>query len=250
MPFTFAHPTAIFPAKYLPKRLYSLTGLVVGSIIPDFEYFIRMNVGSWYSHSPLGLFWFDLPLGIIVTFIFHSIVRNKLIENFPDWLYVRFARFKLFNWIEAFKRNWPIIIISILVGAASHILWDDFTHSERYFVRHILFLRNKINIFSVVIPMYKILQQVSSFLGACLILFYIIKMPIEQKQRSRRSKIFWPLVLTITAMIVGMRFLGGLVLNQYGNVIVTLFSAFFIGLIISSLILKNTSKNYYFPIEN
>jgi hypothetical protein len=42
MPFTFAHPAIVLPLKHLPKRWYSLTGLIIGSMTPDFEYFIRM----------------------------------------------------------------------------------------------------------------------------------------------------------------------------------------------------------------
>ncbi|MEB0248571.1 DUF4184 family protein, partial [Mucilaginibacter sp. 5B2] len=61
MPFTISHPAVILPLNYLPKRFISLTALVVGSLTPDFEYFIRMKVQSDYSHTLPGLFWFDLP---------------------------------------------------------------------------------------------------------------------------------------------------------------------------------------------
>ena len=33
MGFTFSHPALIFPFNYLPKKYYSLNGLVVGSIL-------------------------------------------------------------------------------------------------------------------------------------------------------------------------------------------------------------------------
>ncbi len=51
MPFTFSHPAIILPLKYLPQNWFSLTGLIIGSLTRDFEYFIRMKVRSNYSHT-------------------------------------------------------------------------------------------------------------------------------------------------------------------------------------------------------
>src|SRR6478609_2941554 len=103
MPFTFSHPAIILPITYLPRKWFSLTGLVVGSLTPDFEYFIRMRVQSDYSHTLSGLFWFDLPLGILLAFIFHNIVRDSLFENLPLILKSRLIRFKQFDWNSYFK---------------------------------------------------------------------------------------------------------------------------------------------------
>lgn len=83
MPFTFSHPAIVLPLAFLPKKIISITGLIIGSLTPDFEYFIRMKLSSEYSHTISGVFLFDLPLGIILTFLFHGIVRNKLIDNLP-----------------------------------------------------------------------------------------------------------------------------------------------------------------------
>lgn len=58
MPFTFSHPAIILPFKYLPNRWISMTGLIIGSLTPDFEYFIRMKIESYYSHTNAGLFLF------------------------------------------------------------------------------------------------------------------------------------------------------------------------------------------------
>lgn len=104
MPFTFSHPAIVLPLTYLPKKWFSLTGLIIGSITPDFEYFIRMKVQRDYSHTLSGLFWFNLPLGILLAFIFHGIVRNSLIENLPLFLKSRFSNFTRFNWLNFFKK--------------------------------------------------------------------------------------------------------------------------------------------------
>lgn len=84
MPFTFSHPAIILPLKKLPKKYISMTGLIVGSITPDFEYFLRMK--SKYSHTISGILWYDLPMGIFLAFIFHNLIKEALINNMPLFL--------------------------------------------------------------------------------------------------------------------------------------------------------------------
>jgi len=51
MPFTFSHPAIVLPLATLRRQWISATGLIIGSITPDFEYFIRMknteSTGEW-----------------------------------------------------------------------------------------------------------------------------------------------------------------------------------------------------------
>src|SRR5215210_2636523 len=86
MPFTFCHPAAVLVFNYFPKKWISLTGLIVGSLSPDFEYFIRMQKLSLYSHSLGGLFFFDLPVGLVLTFIYYKIVHKTVINNLPFFI--------------------------------------------------------------------------------------------------------------------------------------------------------------------
>ena len=147
MPFTFSHPAIVLPLTFLPRQWFSLTGLVIGSLTPDFEYFLRMRIQSNYSHSISGLFWFDLPLGILLAFIFHNIVRDILFDNLPTILKSRVMKFKMFDWNNYFKRNWLVVTISVLIGAGSHIFWDSFTHDQGYFVQTIPVLTNTVDFF-------------------------------------------------------------------------------------------------------
>lgn len=119
MPFTASHPAIVLPLTFLPRRWYSLTGLVVGSMTPDFEYFLRMRLKSTYSHTFGGLFWFDLPLGLLLALLFHVWVRNPLFDNLPMSLKSRFSPFKTFDWKRHLKDHWMVAVVSILVGSAS-----------------------------------------------------------------------------------------------------------------------------------
>ncbi|WP_220463965.1 DUF4184 family protein [Adhaeribacter radiodurans] len=44
MPFTFSHPAIVLPLTLLLRKWYSLTGLVIGSLTPDFEYFYQFSI--------------------------------------------------------------------------------------------------------------------------------------------------------------------------------------------------------------
>jgi len=238
MPFTFSHPAIVLPLTYLPRQWFSLTGLVIGSLTPDFEYFLRMRIKSNYSHTIDGLFWFDLPLGLLLAFIFHNIVRDKLFDNLPTILKSRFLAFRQFDWNKHFKRNWIVVTISILIGAASHILWDSFTHDHGYFVQTIPTLQNSVDFLGWQIPILKILQHSSTLIGGLVIAFAIYKLPTNKTENENVNSKYWIIAVGLTLTIITTRLLSGLELKQYGNVIVTAISAGLISLTITSLMTR------------
>jgi Domain of unknown function (DUF4184) len=230
MPFTFSHPAIVLPLAYLPKRWFSLTGLVIGSMTPHFEYFLRMKVESEYSHTLSGLTWFDLPLGLLLCFIFQNIVRNSLFQNLPTFLKSRFVTFTRYNWNRHFERNWLVVIISILIGAASHLFWDSFTHSNGYFVQTIPALTNTVDFLEKQIPVLKILQHSSTLIGGLVIAYTIYKLPTDKDVSGKINPKYWIILFSLAWTIILIRLLTGLELKQYGNLIVTVISAGLISL--------------------
>jgi hypothetical protein len=215
MPFTFSHPAIVLPLTFLPRHWFSLTGLVIGSLTPDFEYFLRMQIRSDYSHTIDGLFWFDLPLGLLLAFIFHKIVRDKLFDNLPTVLKSRFSTFQEFDWNRHFKQNWLVVTISILIGAASHIFWDSFTHDHGYFVQTIPALQNSLDFLGRQIPILKILQHSSTFLGGLVIAFAIYKLPTHKTEKENINLKYWAILVGLTLTIISIRLLSGLDFKQY-----------------------------------
>ena len=238
MPFTFSHPAIVLPLTFLPRQWFSLTGLVIGSLTPDFEYFIRMRIQSNYSHTISGLFWFDLPLGIILAFIFHNIVRDSLFVNLPKFLKSRFYNFMRFEWNNYFKNNWFIIIISILIGASSHLFWDSFTHDHGYFVRTIPQLTNSIDFFGNHVPVLKIVQHSSSLIGGLTIVIAILRITPEKTINGNSNLKYWGILIFLSITIITFRLLLGLDYKLLGHVIVTSISAGLISLILTSLIMN------------
>jgi hypothetical protein len=209
MPFTFTHPAAVLPLAYLPRKYgkyFSMTGLVIGSLAPDFEYFFRMEPKSVLSHTPEGLFLFCLPVGILLSFVFHDIIRDGLIDNLPLFLKSRFFKMKQFDWNKYFAKYWIIVIISILAGAASHVFWDSFTHGQ-----------------------YKANQHPSTLVGAAVIFFAVYKIPKDSGISGKISVRYWMSFLILAAVILSIYLLIGLPFERsvayIGKVIVSGISA-------------------------
>lgn len=225
MPFTFSHPAIVLPLTFLPRRWYSFTGLVIGSLTPDFEYFLRMRIESKYSHTLGGIFWFDIPLGIILAYLFHHIVRDRLFDNLPTVLSARLSRFKQVDWHMYFKTNWLIVLISIFIGAVSHLFWDSFTHDHGYFVQKIPALTNTLDIFGLHVPVLKILQHVSTFVGGLAILFAFFRLTPDKSVTGKLNLNYWGIFTILTLTIIALRLYNGFDIKQFGNVIVTTISA-------------------------
>ncbi|MEL1254962.1 DUF4184 family protein [Flavobacterium sp. DGU38] len=239
MPFTFSHPAIVLPLNYLPKNWFSLTGLIIGSMVPDFEYFIRMKVKSIYSHTLDGIFWFDFPFALLLCFLFHNIVKKLLFQNLPKGFQIRFSTFKEFDWNNYFKNNWFVIIISILIGTVSHLFWDSFTHDHGYFVNHISSLQKTFIISDIKIPALKIAQHSSTAIGGAIILYAFFKLPKSSRPISSINKNYWILLLLISTMILFFRFNIGLETNEYGNIIVSVIASILLSLIFTPLVLTS-----------
>src|SRR5690554_131430 len=238
MPFTFSHPALVLPLAYLPKKWFSMTGLIIGSIAPDFEYFIRMRIQSDYSHTISGLFWFDLPLGIILAFIFHNIVRDSFFNNLPTILKSRLVKFKSFEWNEYFKKNWLVVIISFLIGAASHIFWDSFTHHNGYFVKTIPTLTNTVAFIGMQVPIYKILQHSSTIIGGLIVVFALYKITPDKNVTGKLNTTYWGVFSMLTLTIVAIRLISGLDFKLYGHLLATVISAGLISLTLTPILTR------------
>lgn len=242
MPFTFSHPAITLPLTYLPKRWVSLTGLVVGSVAPDFEYFLRMKTQSDYSHDLPGVFWFDLSVGLFLSFIFHNIVRDPLFDNLPSVLKTRLWVFKQFDWNKHFRSNWIIVLASIIIGTISHIAWDGFTHRYGYFVEAIPQLAKTVDFLGREIPIYRLLQHSSTVIGGLVIAYGIGKLPADKNVKQEIDMRYWLVLLLLTLIIFAIRIFFGLDRKFIGHLIIIGISAALISLIATSLLIKRRAR--------
>ncbi|PHS04186.1 MAG: hypothetical protein COA88_13980 [Kordia sp.] len=244
MPFTFSHPAIILPLKNIFGKWVSLTGLVIGSLTPDFEYFLRMKIQSDYSHTIIGTLWFNLPIGILLCFIFQNIIKNPLIENSPNFIQYRMTELKNLNWIKYFKGNWIVVCLSILIGAYSHLFWDSFTHSNAFFTN---FFGLDRKVFNTEISIFKLLQHLSTLIGGIVILWSFLKLKKVKIEYTEPNIKYWINIGVFTISIIAIRIAFGLKITEYGNVIVNVITAGMIAITLASLYekIKTNGNNLY-----
>ena len=161
MPFTAAHPAAILPFR---KR-FIFSALVVGAIAPDLHYFVGVDHHFQATHTIAGAFYICLPSALAVLWLFQRVLKLPLISLAPERLQSRLARFaEPFRFGPAKRFIW--ILISLLLGIFSHLLWDSFTHGGGYMAQHIAALRTvPFARYEIYRPLYNLLQHLSSLLG-------------------------------------------------------------------------------------
>lgn len=232
MPFTFSHPAIILP--FLKNKKLSATALIVGSMSPDFEFFFRMKTQSEFSHTFLGIFLVDFPLSFIVMFAFHEVIKKPLLNNLPFYFQQRAEELKELNWVNYFKNNVVIVLVSLFLGAVSHFFLDSFTHLDGYFVERIPFLNLEI----YATPMYTIAQYLTSIIGLGFIFIYIHNLPVDNKGNRTINRSYWYLSALFSVVIIAFRFLYATQLNDIGNTIINIISPIIIAFVLTGIIFK------------
>lgn len=246
MPFTFAHPAITVPLHKKFYNKFDFTALVLGTMAPDFEYFIRFQALGEMGHTPLGFIYLNLPLVFILAYLWHTSVKKPFILSMPTIL-----RNKLcYNVDEKYSINsiktFFIFVSSALIGMVTHVFWDSFTHGSGFFVELIPILRSTINIFGKEVLVYKILQHGSTLLGFLLIFIYMFFRKNKNKTNEVKIKTI-PRVMyclgsfTIASLITAYRALFTLKyvsIHNYGIYIVSFISGSIIGVIIMSLLFQ------------
>src|SRR5262245_22389631 len=103
---------------------------MVGSMAPDFGYFFSYEVIRPLTHSFPGLFFFDLLMGLMVWLVYVGVLEKATITLLSDRWHTRFAHTDPLT-IRLIGRA----AIAILLGAATHVLWDSFTHRGTWVMR-------------------------------------------------------------------------------------------------------------------
>lgn len=241
MGFTFSHPALIIPFKYLPRKWYSVTGLIAGSMIPDLEYFIRLSNESFYSHTFYGLFIFDIPCGILTALIYHQLIKKTLINNLPHFLKERFSIYEEINWIYYLKENYIQVISSILIGSISHVFWDSFTTITGYFIVLNPLLSSKFEIFNLQIPVFIIIKYMSSLIGAFIIIKHLkLYRKREMSNSTPANKYYWVVLIIISLIIIIVRLLISLSPISFNPFVKIIISSGLISLLITSLTFRKS----------
>lgn len=132
---------------------------------PDFEYFLALKAHDRFGHTFPGVLVLTLPVSLLVLWMFHSLVKVPAAALLPQRLQSKVASYLgRFRFWGPGRFAW--IVFSTLVGIATHLLWDSFTHTGGYPYANWALLRQSVAMPVLgVMPCYKILQHSSTVLG-------------------------------------------------------------------------------------
>lgn len=170
MPFTLSHPAAVIP---LAKTGLNLSALVIGSMSPDFIYFISLVPHGEATHTLAGIFLYCLPAGLLVFLIYHLFLKTPL----QSMLLCPASQPVGIHWARPFNlqtiRKVALVMISVVIGAFTHVAWDAFTHENGWMVQFLPFL--DVTVFDLgtdKVPLTRMLHHSSSILGALWVILW------------------------------------------------------------------------------
>jgi Domain of unknown function (DUF4184) len=161
MPFTLAHPAAALPLHRLCRSRLPLSALIIGTMAPDFAYFTPYAAGV-ATHNLEALIWFCWPLGFAVWLVFTQVLERPTIALLP-------LRCRPILRPDPERMGLSLLTrvsIALLSGAATHLIWDSFTHATSPVVAAIPILRATVfEIAHAPVRLYKVLQHASTIVG-------------------------------------------------------------------------------------
>ena len=171
MPFTLSHAAAALPFRKL-KPIWP--ALVMGTFAPDLQYFVMLSQEDRSGHRFPDLLLFTLPVAVVTLWLFESIVKKPVIELLPSGIQRR-----LQNKLEPLPfrgwRQFGLIVLWICIGIATHLVWDQFTHSYSWLPNHWTWLKTMVTVpFLHPMRVMTILQHVSTVLGLAILFVWLL----------------------------------------------------------------------------
>ncbi|OLB81139.1 MAG: hypothetical protein AUI14_04590 [Actinobacteria bacterium 13_2_20CM_2_71_6] len=124
MPATFpSHAAAILPLKLWRPAWFDGVALVIGSTAPDLGYPLVGLVPLPETHSVPALLYWNLPVTLVLCWL----VRRSA-PGIAVHLPARWFALPDYGALARVRHRWYVTVSSALIGAASHLLWDGFTH--------------------------------------------------------------------------------------------------------------------------
>lgn len=171
MPFTPSHAVIALPFVRTPLVP---AAIAIGAMTPDLPLFLRgFGVSYSFTHTLANVLW-TAVIAAVLFLVWRAVLRPAVPELSPTWLarrlpadWDRGPATSLRKALGAGESRWyaPMLALSLLVGVASHILWDLCTHAGRGGVELLPVLGEQWG----PLPGFKWLQHGSSVLGLALL---------------------------------------------------------------------------------
>ncbi len=163
MPFTPSHAVVALPfARTVPGLA---AAVAAGAMTPDLPLFVRGTPLSYQITHSWSWIWLTAIVAAVLLLLWWLLIRPAVRELSPRPLAERLPG----EWddglrIERPAVRIPILALGLLLGVATHILWDSFTHEGRAGVTAL-----DLDAMWGPLPAYKWLQYGSSAVGLAIL---------------------------------------------------------------------------------
>jgi hypothetical protein len=140
VPFTYlSHQAPVLAAAMRWPGVFDGTAMVFGSMAPDWAYAVDHTWLEFDGHSIWGVPAFCVPMAVLASVVLRWVapVLFAYLPS-PGWLPLRRLR-----GLGRRPPGWAISAASAFVGALSHVVWDMFTHNQRWGPQHVRLLRSE-----------------------------------------------------------------------------------------------------------
>ncbi|WP_405500780.1 DUF4184 family protein [Streptomyces anulatus] len=180
MPFTLSHAAAVLPAiRRNGTARWPLfpSALVAGSFAPDITYFAdtvipgAMEFGS-FTHTFLGVVTVNVAIAAVLVAVW-VLLREPLAALLPVRVRARvhaFVRGQRWTRASFGPSAWLWFAVSGALGAATHVVWDAFTHHSRWGTELVPVLSRSVGGF----PVFQFVQYGSSALALVVIGWFAV----------------------------------------------------------------------------
>ncbi|MGB8697501.1 DUF4184 family protein, partial [Acinetobacter sp.] len=151
MPFTISHAVLAPPLAKLTGYRLPISALAIGTMTPDLY---RLFTSETYdiSHQWQGLIVPNLLIGLSFCLLWYGLYRPVIFR----WIgLVKPIDYGSFDKMTGFIL---CVILALLVGISSHLIWDGLTHSDFRTFAFDQFLNRPVSLFDHIYPMHRVLQ--------------------------------------------------------------------------------------------
>ena len=164
MPFTLSHAVLAPPLSKLSRGHLPIAALAIGCMTPDlYRLFTTETIAL--THQWSGILFPNLPIGLCFCLLWYLLYRPVIYR----FLGIRHPlKIKSFDEAVAFIL---MCCLAIILGTATHLIWDGFTHLDFRTFAFKDFLAQDISLWNVHYPLHFVLQIASSILTLPLLLW-------------------------------------------------------------------------------
>jgi hypothetical protein len=174
VPFTISHAAAVLPLRGSGKIRLPLAALMIGSMSPDFAYFLPGELDRVETHSIPGVFWFSWPVSIALWLLFVRVLEQPTRALLPDDWHTRFVP----SDHALTLKTLAMASIAVIIGALTHLLWDSFTHRGTLMVKLLPGLHEvAFHYHGWRIRWFVVLQHLSTIAGLLLLVIWAWRLP-------------------------------------------------------------------------